>query len=223
MPEINTPETDTPEIDNHVLPLLPLTTGVVLPGMVVTLTIESDEAAAAVEAADGGELLLVPRLDGRYARIGTVAKVEDVGRLRGGQEALVIRGLHRAAVGLGVPGTGDAGPDHGADQPSDHEGLEPAAEPPHVLDLGDGADLRVARADPGDEQELAVGGLGGGERAPGLVGLDREGHDHARQDHARGERQERQDLGVELCHVGFSSKSRLGRINALLRHGIPRV
>jgi ATP-dependent Lon protease len=95
-------------IDTQALPLLPLTTGVVLPGMVVTLTIESDEAAAAVEAADGGEILLVPRLDGRYARIGTVATVEDVGRLRGGQEALVIRGLHRAEVGVGVPGTGDA-------------------------------------------------------------------------------------------------------------------
>ena len=95
-------------IDTHALPLLPLTTGVVLPGMVVTLTIESDDAAAAVEAADGGELLLVPRLEGRYARIGTVAKVEDVGRLRGGQEALVIRGLYRAAMGVGVPGTGDA-------------------------------------------------------------------------------------------------------------------
>ena len=95
-------------IDTQALPLLPLTTGVVLPGMVVTLTIETDEAAAAVHAADGGELLLVPRLDGRYARIGTVAKVEDVGRLRGGQEALVIRGLHRAVVGVGVAGTGEA-------------------------------------------------------------------------------------------------------------------
>ena len=95
-------------IDTQALPLLPLTTGVVLPGMVVTLTIESDEAAAAVEAADGGELLLVPRLDGRYARIGTIAKVEDVGRLRGGQEALVMRGLVRATVGVGVPGTGEA-------------------------------------------------------------------------------------------------------------------
>src|SRR5882672_7296961 len=96
------------EIDTQVLPLLPLTTGVVLPGMVVTLTIESDEAQAAVEAANGGELLLVPRLDDRYARIGTIAKVEDVGRLRNGTEALVIRGLQRAAVGLGVPGTGRA-------------------------------------------------------------------------------------------------------------------
>ena len=96
------------DIDTQVLPLLPLTTGVVLPGMVVTLTIESDEAQAAVEAADGGELLLVPRLGDRYARIGTVAQVEDVGRLRNGTEALVIRGLHRATVGLGVPGTGRA-------------------------------------------------------------------------------------------------------------------
>ena len=76
--------------------------------MVVTLTIESDEAQAAVEAADGGELLLVPRVGDRYARIGTVAQVEDVGRLRNGTEALVIRGLHRAIVGLGVPGTGRA-------------------------------------------------------------------------------------------------------------------
>ena len=96
------------DIDTQVLPLLPLTTGVVLPGMVVTLTIESDEAQAAVEAADGDELLLVPRLGDRYARIGTVAKVEDVGRLRNGTEALVIRGLYRAVVGLGVPGTGAA-------------------------------------------------------------------------------------------------------------------
>ena len=96
------------DIDTQVLPLLPLTTGVVLPGMVVTLTIESDDAQAAVEAADGGELLLVPRIGERYARIGTVAQVEDVGRLRNGTEALVIRGLHRAAVGLGVPGTGRA-------------------------------------------------------------------------------------------------------------------
>jgi ATP-dependent Lon protease len=101
-----------PEIDTYALPLLPLTTGVVLPGMVVTLTIESDEARAAVDAAAAGEgdrrLLLVPRVDGRYARVGTVATIEDVGALRNGTEALVIRGLHRAVVGVGVPGTGDA-------------------------------------------------------------------------------------------------------------------
>ncbi|HEX9122640.1 MAG TPA: endopeptidase La [Actinomycetota bacterium] len=97
-------------LDTQVLPLLPLTTGVVLPGMVVTLTVESDEARRAVAASEssGGELLLVPRVGSRYARIGTVAKVEDVGRLQSGLEALVIRGLYRAVVGTGVAGTGDA-------------------------------------------------------------------------------------------------------------------
>jgi len=98
-----------PETQMQALPLLPLTTGVVLPGMVVTIAIESDEARAAVAAAqEGGELLLVPKVDSRYARVGTVAKIEDVGLLRNGTEALVMRGLHRAIVGVGVPGTGEA-------------------------------------------------------------------------------------------------------------------
>jgi ATP-dependent Lon protease len=78
--------------------------------MVVTLTIESDDARTAVSAAraTGGELLLVPRVESRYARVGTVGKVEDVGSLPSGMEAVVIRGLHRATIGAGVPGTGDA-------------------------------------------------------------------------------------------------------------------
>ena len=100
-----------PDIDIDVLPLLPLTTGVVLPGMVVTLTLESDEARAAAEAAsDTAErtMLLVPKVDGRYARVGTIAKIEDLGQTRSGVEALVIRGLSRAVVGVGVPGTGEA-------------------------------------------------------------------------------------------------------------------
>ena len=71
------------ELHTETLPLLPLTTGVVLPGMVVTLTIESPEAEAAVEAAAHGELILVPRIEGRYARVGTIAKVEEEGRVRG--------------------------------------------------------------------------------------------------------------------------------------------
>jgi ATP-dependent Lon protease len=97
-------------LDTTVLPLLPLTTGVVLPGMVVTLTIESDDARRAVAAArsGGAELLLVPRIGDRYARVGTVGSIEDVGRLQNGMEALVVRGLSRAVVSQGVPGTGDA-------------------------------------------------------------------------------------------------------------------
>jgi len=99
------------ELDIQALPLLPLTTGVVLPGMVVTLTIESDEARAAIGAtAEGDDALLmtVPRVDGRYAGVGVVAEIEDVGRMRNGVEAVVIRGLRRATVGLGVAGTGEA-------------------------------------------------------------------------------------------------------------------
>jgi ATP-dependent Lon protease len=97
------------QLDTQILPLLPLTSGVVLPGMVVTLTIESDEARRALAASEssGGELLLVPRIGSSYAKIGTVAKVEDVGRLRSGLEALVIRGIERAVVGTGVAGTGE--------------------------------------------------------------------------------------------------------------------
>src|SRR6187431_1211225 len=96
------------ELHTETLPLLPLTTGAVLPGMVVTLTIESPDAAAAIDAAAHGELVLVPRIEGRYARVGTVARVEEVGKIRGGAEAAVIRGLHRGVVGIGVPGTGSA-------------------------------------------------------------------------------------------------------------------
>lgn len=101
----------TDQLETEVLPLLPLTSGVVLPGMVVTLTLESDEAKTAIAAAQegSGEILLVPRLeDGRYAHMGTVAKVEDVGQLQNGMQALVIRGLYRASIGTGVAGTGDA-------------------------------------------------------------------------------------------------------------------
>ncbi|HEY8117303.1 MAG TPA: hypothetical protein VIH70_12880, partial [Actinomycetota bacterium] len=59
------------QLDTQILPLLPLTSGVVLPGMVVTLTIESDEARRALAASEssGGELLLVPRIGSSYAKI----------------------------------------------------------------------------------------------------------------------------------------------------------
>src|SRR6476620_2072800 len=100
--------TSMTELHTETLPLLPLTTGVVLPGMVVTLTIESPDAAAAIDAAARGELILVPRFEGQYARVGTVAKVEEVGKVRGGADAVVIRGLHRGVVGVGVPGTASA-------------------------------------------------------------------------------------------------------------------
>jgi ATP-dependent Lon protease len=92
------------------LPLLPLKSGVVLPGMVFTMALESDESRVAVEAARsaGGRLLLVPHLEGRYANVGVIAEVMEEGSLPGGLEAIAVRGDQRAIIGTGIPGTGDA-------------------------------------------------------------------------------------------------------------------
>lgn len=91
------------------LPVLPLTSGVVLPGMVLTIALETDEAKAAVEAAgDEGRLLLVPRVDGRHATVGTVATIESRGTLPSDVPALVVRAQDRARLGSGVPATGTA-------------------------------------------------------------------------------------------------------------------
>jgi ATP-dependent Lon protease len=99
-----------PDLATTILPLLPLSTGAVLPGMVVTMALETEEAQVAVEAASSGDgrLLLVPRVDDRYARVGTVGKLEDSGELPSGTRAVVVRGLERAVIGAGVPGTGSA-------------------------------------------------------------------------------------------------------------------
>ena len=95
---------------NVTLPLLPLKSGVVLPGMVFTMALESDEARAAVDAARsaGGHLLLVPHIEGRYSTVGVIAEVTDEGALPGGLQAVAIRGDQRATIGTAVPGTGDA-------------------------------------------------------------------------------------------------------------------
>src|ERR1700677_4420138 len=96
--------------ENVTLPLLPLKSGVILPGMVFTMALESTEARVAVDAARsaGGHLLLVPHIEGRYATVGVIAEVMEEGSLPGGLEAIVIRGDQRATIGTGVPGTGDA-------------------------------------------------------------------------------------------------------------------
>src|SRR5262245_18361308 len=90
-----------PDTEILTLPLLPLTNGVVLPQMVVTLAIESPEArdAAAGALAADRRVLLVLRLGSGYTRIGTIARVENEGELTGGGRALVLRGLSRAVVG----------------------------------------------------------------------------------------------------------------------------
>jgi ATP-dependent Lon protease len=92
------------------LPLLPLTSGVVLPGMIFTMALESEEAKAAAAAAElaDGRFVLVPHIDGRYASVGVVAEVMEKGDLPGGMPAVAVRGVERARLGTAVPGTGQA-------------------------------------------------------------------------------------------------------------------
>ncbi|PPK68776.1 endopeptidase La [Actinokineospora auranticolor] len=98
------------------LPVLPLDDTVLLPGMVVPVQLtgsdNATEARAAVEAAQAGtepaRVVLVPRLEGKYARVGTLAVVEQVGRLPGGELAAVVRGTGRVRIGAGTTGPGAA-------------------------------------------------------------------------------------------------------------------
>src|SRR3954454_7375198 len=101
----NPPE---PATELLTLPVLPLPNGVVLPGMVLTIALESDEAKAAVEATgDDNRLLLVPvRQGGRHASVGVIATIEDTGQLPSGTPALVVRAHERALLRTGVAGTG---------------------------------------------------------------------------------------------------------------------
>src|SRR5712671_4379497 len=120
-----------PELKTDFIPLLPLTNGVVLPNMVVTIPLEREEAQAAVAAARQGDglVLLVPRVGGRYAGLGTVAKLEDSRKLPNGVEVAILQGLHRASVGSAAAGTGPAL--RVIAQPA--EDVNPLSETSHVL------------------------------------------------------------------------------------------
>ncbi len=104
----------TPAAAVRIVPVLPLPSGVVLPGQVVTISLESDEAKAAVDGALGHErrVLLVPRPDGRYASVGVIGRIENAGELPNGTRAIVVRATRRArlgsAVAAPVPTTGAA-------------------------------------------------------------------------------------------------------------------
>ncbi|WP_350279483.1 endopeptidase La [Kribbella sp. HUAS MG21] len=93
------------------LPVLPLDDAVVLPGMVVPVRLADSEARAAIDAAQAAghdQVLLVPRLDGKYAKAGVLGEIEQIGRLPGGAPAAVIRGAQRVRIGAGTTGPGAA-------------------------------------------------------------------------------------------------------------------
>jgi ATP-dependent Lon protease len=70
--------------------LIPTEDAVVFPTMDVTLPID---------VGDDERVLLVPRHDGDFARVGTVAEVAEQVRLPGGGRAVALRGLHRGTAG----------------------------------------------------------------------------------------------------------------------------
>ncbi|MFC0040003.1 endopeptidase La [Actinomadura rayongensis] len=105
------------------LPVLPLDDGAVLPGMVVPLDLsDGTEVRAAIEAARAvaqsrgpgirsaakPRVLIVPRRGGQYTAVGTLAVVEQEGRLPGGEPGAVVRGVARVRIGTGTTGPGAA-------------------------------------------------------------------------------------------------------------------
>jgi len=108
--------------ENLSLPVLPLDDTVVLPTMVVPVEISGAEVRAAIEAAQHSasvpgatrtadakpQLLLVPRIGGKYAAVGTLGVIEQTGRLPSGEPAAVIRGMSRVRIGTGTVGPGAA-------------------------------------------------------------------------------------------------------------------
>ncbi|ATY09326.1 endopeptidase La [Amycolatopsis sp. AA4] len=135
--------------DPRLLPVLPLDDDVVLPGMVVPLDLGDAETRAAVEsaqaktpsfpgirsgAASKAEVLIVPRVHGEYAELGTVATVERIGRVPGGKSAVLLRGTARAVVGRIADGPGAArwvhadAADETSDETSDDRTAQLAAE-----------------------------------------------------------------------------------------------
>jgi ATP-dependent Lon protease len=106
------------------LPVLPLDDDVVLPGMVVPIELSDTEVRGAIEAArnsrglgrgpgirseEKARVLIVPRIGTRgLAGVGTLAVVEQLGRMPGGEAGAVLRGVSRVRIGSGTTGPGAA-------------------------------------------------------------------------------------------------------------------
>src|SRR5262249_32358617 len=83
------------ESSEQKLLLIPLDDTVVFPNMTVSLPLD---------VAGEARVLLVPRHEGEYASVGTVAEVQELGRLPGGASVATLEGLHRAVLGAAETG-----------------------------------------------------------------------------------------------------------------------
>src|ERR1700751_1005652 len=104
------------------LPVLPLDDDVVLPGMVVPIELTDNEVRGAIDAArnskglgrgpairteEKAQVLIVPRIGDRgLAGTGTLAVVEQVGRMPRGEPGAGLRGVSRVRIGPRTPGAG---------------------------------------------------------------------------------------------------------------------
>jgi ATP-dependent Lon protease len=84
-----------PAVEKYLL--IPLDDTVVFPSMTVTLPLDTEGET---------RVLLVPRHEGEYATVGTVAEVVENGRLPGGAPVVTLTGLHRALLHAAAAGDG---------------------------------------------------------------------------------------------------------------------
>jgi ATP-dependent Lon protease len=79
--------------------LIPLEDTIVFPNMTVTLPIDTG---------DEEQVVLVPRHEGEFAKVGVVAQIEEHVRLPGGLRAVSLTALHRGVIGAAQAGTDGA-------------------------------------------------------------------------------------------------------------------
>ncbi len=87
-------------ITTTLLPVLPLPGAVAFPGVVVTITLDSPAARTAANAASesGGQLFLLPEIDGRSVHVGVIGSIEQSAELPNGTRVVIVRTLQRALV-----------------------------------------------------------------------------------------------------------------------------
>ena len=127
----------------------------------------------------------MPRTTARYSRAISRARPDTVDGSATGSAS-----THRPGWSLG-----DGAADDGPGQPAEHQRPLAAGQLALVLDPRDGADAGVPGADAGHEQDPAVAGDGAVGGVTRLVGLERQRHDHLREDHPGRQGQQRQGQG----------------------------
>jgi len=88
-----------------ILPVLPLDDAVVLPGTSVTFPVATAEQAEALDGAVDGRIVLVPRVEGRFASFGAVTAVMGEVTLPDGTRGVAVEAVHRGELGPAA-GTG---------------------------------------------------------------------------------------------------------------------